>query len=317
MPGEPVGAVHVNTWLSQLARLYRPTEFIADQVVPYLDVVKESDLYPIWTQGDFYGTDVDDLVADRAEPKLIEISHTQGQYLCQRRELAWDISDRERQNADDALHLERNKQVATLGRLMLKREARVALLLKKTTNGGQLTNGANAAAGWDVAGTTSIESDIRTGREAIRKAIGVRPNTIIIPEAVASAMQMNTQLRTTLQYTYGSDNNRPLLDQYFPVLPPTLYGLRVLIPGLIQNTAHEGAAESYSDVWGKSVYILYLTNGPALEVPSVAYTFRNEPLATRTWREESKRNTKYAVGQTIDERVVAPLAGYEIGAAIS
>lgn len=316
MAGEFTQAVHIDALLSNLARLYRPTEFIADTTTPYLDVVKESDLYPVWTQGDFYGTDVDDLVPDRATVKMVEISHSTARYQCQRRELGWDISDRERQNQDAPLHLERNKQVATMGRLMLKREVRVAGLLKETTNGGALSLGAAAAASWATAGTTSIESDVRTGREAVRTTIGIRPNVIVIPEAVASAMQTNTTLNTKLIYTYGDANSRPQLSDVFPLLPPVMFGMRVIVPGLIQNTAHEGQTESYSDVWGKSVRLLYLTSGPAIEIPSVSYTFRSEPLTTRTWRDEERRKTNYAVGQTIDEEVVAPNAGYEISAAI-
>jgi hypothetical protein len=316
MPGEPVGAVHVNALLSNLAVLYRPTEFIADLVAPYVSVDHESDLYPIFTQDDFYNTDVDDLVPDKSAVKFIEFGHTTGQYLCQRRELGFDVSDRERKNADSQLRLERNKQVGTMGRLMLKREIRIALLVRKTTNGGQLTSGANAAASWSTAGTTSIESDCRTAREALRTVIGVRPNTIIIPEAVASGMQTNTTLNNKLIYTYGSDANRPQLSDEFPLLPAVMFGMQVRVPGLIQNTAHEGAAGSYSDVWGKSVRVLYLTGTPDLEIPSVAYTFQAEPLTTRQWRDDEKRKDNFAVGQTIDERVVAPLAGYEIGAAI-
>lgn len=313
MAGEPVGAVHVDALLSNLALLYRPTEFIADQVCPYIDVVKESDLYPVFTQGDFYGTDVDDLVPDRSSARFIEFSHTTARYQCQRRELAWDISDRERQNADAPLRLEQNKQMGVLGRLMLKREIRVAALLRKTTNGGKLALGANAAAKWDTAATTSIESDVRTGREAIRKAIGVRPNTIVIPEAVASGMQSNTTLSNKIIYTYGDGTGeRPQLSDVFPMLPPILFGMNVLTPGLIKNTAHEGAAASYSDVWDEQVRLLYITQGPALDIPSVAYTFRNETLSTRTWRDDEKRKTNYAVGQTVDERVVATSAGYEI-----
>lgn len=317
MAGEPVGAVHIDALLSNLALLYRPTEFIADSVSPYLGVVHESDLYPSWTQGDFYGTDVDDLVADRSEPRFVEISHTTARYQCQRRELAWDISDRERQNADAPLNVERNKQVSTLGRLFLKREIRVSTLVRKTTNGGQVLLGANAAAFWDQAATTSIESDVRTGREAIRKRIGVRPNAMVVPEAVASGMQANTQLTAKIQYTYGDAGARPLLEEYFPVLPPVLFGMRTIVPGLIQNTAHEGATESYSDVWGKSVILMYLTSGPAIEVPSVAYTFRSEQLSTRRWREDSKRKDNFAVGQTIAETVVAPNAAYEVNACIA
>jgi hypothetical protein len=316
MPGEPVGAVHVNALLSNLAVLYRPTEFMADDVAPYIDVAKESDLYPIFTQDDFYGTDVDDLVPDKSAVKMVEFSHTTAQYLCERRELGFDVSDRERKNADSQLRLERNKQVGTLGRLMLKREIRISTLLRKTTNGGGLTNGANAAASWSTAGTTSIESDIRTARETIRKAIGIRPNVLIIPEAVASGMQTNTTLNNKLIYTYGDAANRPQLSDEFPLLPAVLFGMQVRVPGLIQNTAHEGAAGSYSDVWGKAARVLYITGGPALETPSVAYTFRSEPLTTRQWRDDEKRKDNFAVGQTIAEKVVAPLAGYEIGACI-
>lgn len=316
MAGEFTQAVHIDALLSNLARLYRPVEFMADQVSPYLDVVHESDVYPVWTQGDFYGTDVDDLVPDRSLVRMVEISHTTARYQCQRRELGWDISDRERKNQDAPLNLERNKQVATMGRLMLKREIRVANVLRKTSNGGALTNGANAAASWSTAATTSIESDVRTGRESIRQSIGIRPNTIVIPEAVASGMQTNTTLNNKLIYTYGDAGNRPQLSDIFPLLPPVMFGMQVKVPGLIQNTAKEGQAESYSDVWGKSTRLLYITGGPAIEIPSVSYTFRAEPLTTRTWRDDERRKTNYAVGQTIDEEVVAPAAGYEIGACI-
>lgn len=316
MPGEPVGAVHVNALLSNLAVLYRPTEFLADTVAPYIDVQHESDLYPIFTQDDFYGTDVNDLVPDKSAVKFVEFSHTTGQYKAERREFGYDISDRERGNADNQLRLEVNKQNGTLGRLMLKREIRVAALLRATGDGGKLTNGADASASWGTSTTTSIEADIRTARETIRKAIGIRPNMIVIPEAVASGMQTNTTLNGKLIYTYGSDTNRPQLSDEFPLLPAVMFGMQVRVPGLIQNTAHEGAAGSYSDVWGEGVRVLYITPGAALETPSVAYTFRSEPLTTRQWRDDEKRKNNYAVGQTISENVVAPLAGYEIDGAL-
>lgn len=312
MPGETVATVHVDVLLSNLARLYRPTSFIADQVCPYLGVTHESDLYPVFNQGEFYATDTDDLVADRSEPRVVEFAHTTETYRTQRRELAWDISDRERKNADSQIRLERNKQVGTLGRLLLKREIRVQNLLRKVASGGKLNLGANAAAAWDTANTTSIETDIWTGREAVRTAIGQRCNMIVIPEAVAAGMQKNTQLVGKLQYTYGSGDSRPLLESYYPILPPVLFGMRVVIPGEIKNTANEGATASYSDIWGEAVRLLYVTTGPDLETPSVAYTFRSEPMTTRRSREDKPRKDWFAVGQTIDERVVAPDAGYEI-----
>jgi hypothetical protein len=45
---------------------------------------------------------------------------------------------------------------------MLKREIRVAALLRKTTNGGQLTLGANAGTKWDSASATYARRSPRT-----------------------------------------------------------------------------------------------------------------------------------------------------------
>lgn len=316
MPGQPVGGVHINAPLSNLARLYRPLQagFIADEVCPAIPVVHESDLYYVFTQGDFYGTDVDDLVPDKTEPREIEFSHTTESYQTRRRELAWSVSDRERKNADQQLRLERNKQVGTLGRLLLKREARVAALLRKTTNSGKLTLGGNAGTKWDDTTNTTyktVAGDVVAAITAIRQAIGIRPNTIVIPAAVAEGLHKTQFFFGLQQYTRGGVDAQPLYEQY-PLLPATLWGMRVLVPGVIQNTAAEGQTESYSDVWSEQVRLLYVTPNADIEIPSVAYTFRSEPLTTRQDVMIRKRVDWYAVGQTIVEKVVAPNAGYEI-----
>lgn len=313
MPSQTVGNVHVLAPLSNLARLYRPLQvgFIADQVCPYIDVQHEADDYYIFDQDPFFATDVSDLVADRVEPREVEFSHSLGQYKTDRRELAWTISDRERKNADAGLNLEINKQNGTLGRLMLKREARVAALLRKTTNSGQLTLGAAAGASWGASGTTTIESDIVTGREAVRQAIGINPNVMVVPAAVASKLTQNLQIRDWLKYNFFDSSENPLAGQY-PLLPSVWFGMKVIVPSQIQNTAVEGQAGSYSDVWSTHVRLLYVTPGAALETPSCAYTFRAEPLTTRVDRKNRARVDWYAVGQTIVEKVVAPSAGYEI-----
>jgi hypothetical protein len=311
MAGQPVGSVHVNQLLSNLAVLYRPDQsgFIADQVCPYIGVAHESDLYPVFGQDDFYSVADDDLVPDRSEPRVIAYSHSTASYQAVRREFAWDISDRERNNADNQLRLETNKQNGTLGRLMLKREARVATLLRKTTT-GQLALGASAAQKWDSASTTYLQimTQIIIAKAAIRSVIGLQPNTIVIPAAVAEGMQKSLFFQA-IQYTASRET---LVSEVYPSIPPVISGMRVLIPSVIQNTAAENIAGSYSDVWGESVRVLYVTNGPDLENPSVAYTFRAEPLTTRQWRDDKRRVDGYAVGQTIDERVVASSAGYEI-----
>lgn len=311
MPGQTVGNVHINAPLTNLARLYRPRGFIADIVCPFLPVVKESDLYYVFDQGPFFATDVEDLVPDRGKPRKVEFAHSTETYTCQKRELAWDISDRERANADSQLNLERNKQNGTLGRLLLKRELRVAAALRKASNGGGLTLGANASAKWDNAATTyqTIATDVVTGKTAMRQAIGASPNVIVIPAAVAEGMHKSL-LFQLFQQAPGAEK---LMQQEWPILPPTLFGMRVVVGGEISNTAKEGQTASYSDIWGEAVRLLYVTEGPALEEPSVAYSFASRPLQTRQWRDEEAEVDSFAVGFVLDDaKIVAPSAGYEI-----
>lgn len=314
MAGQPVGSVHVNQVLSNLAIRYAPdqSQFIADQVAPFLPVVHESDLYYVFGQDDLYRSVEDDLVPDRSEPRVVEFSATTATYQTARRELAWDVSDRERKNADSQLRLEVNKQNGVLGQLMLKREKRVAAVLKKTTNGGQLALGANAAQKWDNAATTysQIMTQIIIAKAAVRSVIGMYPNTIVIPAAVAEGMQKSLFFQA---WSAGvTDARQSLISDVYPSIPPVISGMKVLVPSMIQNTAAEGVTGSYSDIWDEQVRVLYVDPSPAIENPSVMYTFRSEPLTTRQARNEYRRVDWYATGQTIDERVISASAGYEI-----
>ena len=324
-----VGNVHVDAPLSNLARLYRPLDegFIAEEICPRLPVAHETDLFYVFDQGSFYGTEVSDLVADRTPPREVDTTVSTSSYACQRRELAWTISTRERNNADNQLRLDANKQNLTLGRLQLLREKRIVAILSDssvttTVNGETFTGGINsamtAAAGtkWDNASQTwqGVLTDIVKGITKMRQAIGLRPNVIVIPAAVAEGLHKSTAFTQTAgpQNVYtGAPDNNPYFSQY-PLLPTVLSGMRVLVPGMISNTAKEGQTASFADIWGEQVLLAYVTSGPAIDTPSLAYTFTAEPRQTRASRDEVRRLDWRAVGETIDERVVAPFAGYTI-----
>jgi hypothetical protein len=329
MATNTVGNVHVSVPLTNLARLYRPLDegFVAEEVFPRLPVIHENDLFYTWDQGSFYGTEVSDLTADRTEPREIDFTANTSSYVAQRRELAWTISTRERQNADNILNLERNKQLGVLGRLQLLREKRVAAIanasgVSTTINGEVFAGGFDSSmtaaktAFWDGSTTTfqQVTTDLVKGITKMRQAIGLRPNVLIIPAAVAEGLSKSLFYTNSTgpQIVYsGMPEAVPAYSQY-PLLPGTLLGMRVLVAGQINNTAKEGQTASYSDIWGETAVMLYVTNGPAIDTPSAGYTFTVEPRTTRTMRDEVRRLDWYAVGETIVEQVVAPFAGYTI-----
>jgi hypothetical protein len=236
MPGLPVGAVHVNVPLTNLARRYQPgfSGFVADEVCPILPVMHESDVYYTWTQGPFFGTEVSDLVPDKTEPREVEFDATTATYQAKRRELAWTLSDRERKNADSQLRIETVKQEGTLGRLSLLREARIEALLQAsgvttTVNNELITGGLDstmtaAKTGfWDGAAVTynSIFTDVVKGITKIRQNIGGRPNIIVIPAAVAEGLHKSLFFSQSAgpQIMYdGNTRDTPAYSNY-PLLP--------------------------------------------------------------------------------------------------
>ena len=327
MPAPAVRDVHIDVLLTNLALLYEPLldGFIAEEVCPRLPVLKESDKYPVFDKGPYFGAgdDVDlDLVADRASTRRVDFSWSTAGYLCEKRALGFDISDRERSNADDQLRLETNKQRNVLGRLALLRERRVATLLQDSgqTGGGlAAANTASSTVRWDAATTDyqDVLTDVIAGITLMRQAIGARPNVIVIPAAVAEGIHKSLFFVNSsgpqVIYT-GLPAQAPVYAQY-PLLPPTLWGMRVLVAGAVRDSAAEGGTYTASEVFGEAVRLLYVTAGPALETPSVAYTFEARGRMTKRWRDpdESKETDAYeAQNGVIDERVVASEAGYTI-----
>lgn len=324
MPGSAVRDVHLDGYLTNLARLYRPAEdgFVADEVCPRLPVAKESDLYPVWDRGPWFGAgdDIDlDLLGDRTPVRRVDFTWSREGYLAEERALGFDISPRERANADSVLRIEVNKNRMTLGRLALLRERRVARLLQDSdTTGGELDSAADAAsaARWDAAATTyqQVRGDIIGAIQKVRQKIGIKPNVIVIPEQAAEGLTGTAFYEGVVRWMVDNGES-PNLTRFTDriVLPSRLFGLRVIVPGAMYDTAAEGGTTSLAEVWGEVARVLYVTPGPSIDNPSVAYTFQAQPPGTRRWRDSDPELDVFKVSNgVIDEKVTAPLAGATI-----
>ena len=211
------------------------------------------------------------------------------------------VSDREKDNADSVLQLRESKLRRLQDLLLLEQEIRVATLLTTAANwaSGHYTDPGN----WST-GTPTIEKDIDTGKEAVRKAIGVEPNTIIIPAAVAKVVKRDSTVRTLLQYTHSD-----LLVN--GDLPPTLWNMKVVIPGASYTSSVEGASSiTYSDVWGNHVVLLYVPPQATLDSPHAAKIFRARNWEVRSWRMEEKRSEAIEASVIQDEVLASNVSGY-------
>jgi hypothetical protein len=217
------------------------------------------------------------------------------------------VSPREISNAEGLLRLRETKVQGVRDLIALHRETRVAALL---TAAGGLSNSGTPSNNWNVdAGT--IEADILAAKEAIYDDTGRVPNTIIIPWKVANAIAMQQDIRELLKYTV---DGRQVLAVGENILPAMLWGLNVIVPQVQATTSREGAGtQTFTDVWGDSVRVLYVNPTPDTQRPSVGYTLQSRGFEVRAWRENDPNVERIRVSDGIlEEKLVAPEAGYEI-----
>jgi hypothetical protein len=135
-----------------------------------------------------------------------------------------------------------------VGKLRLGSEKRIKALLDGNGNAASAPS-----VKWDAtSGTIIIEKNIDNAREAFVKKTGFEANKIVIPSMVAKPMKRDATIRELRKYT----------DPSLIVngdLPSTLWGLDVIIPGALQNTANPGATQVVDRVWNTdTVYLLYV-----------------------------------------------------------
>jgi len=63
-------------------------------------------------------------------------------------------------------------------------------------------------------------------------------------------------------------------------------------------------------IWGKNALLLYVPSAPAIDVPSAAYIFQVKGVQTRSWREESPKQTVVEASIAADIKRTATKAGY-------
>lgn len=312
----PHGTIHVNQPLTNLSLKYPQGEFIAEEVLPRMSVAKDTDLYFVFGRQDQDVTN--DLVANgsgaaQVAPWKIDATPT---YNCKKRALKDNLTDTDRRNADTAVDPESTTTLNLTERIMLNREIRVSGLVTNYANyaasGNRVT--LSGAQQWDnvaydpvTTPANAIERRVSVGKEAIRRNIGMKPNHIIIPAAVAETVKQDAKIRDLIKYTQSD-----LLVN--GDLPPTLWGMKVLIPGSIRNSANPGQTFSAADVWGKHVVMFYKSTIPALRTMSFGFSPESVGRKAYSWRDPdvSAEQEWFAVQENIDEIIASYFCAYII-----
>lgn len=161
-----------------------------------------------------------------------------------------------------------------------------------------------------TSGVSNPSKDIQTAIEAVRAAVGKRPNTVVLGPKVWAALKTHPLIIDRIKYT-GRDSIT--LDML-----AALWDVKRVVVG---DAIYEDASGALVDVWGKYVVVAYTEMGSLADagLPSYGYTYRlrNFPMVETPYQDRSAKSWIYPVTDELSPVAASINAGYLISAAVA
>lgn len=161
-----------------------------------------------------------------------------------------------------------------------------------------------------ASGVSDPGGDIETARDAIRAAIGLRGNTVVLGYAAYAKARSHPKTLDRIKYT-GRDSATPeLLAQLWNVD-------RVIVGEAVYATD----AGVFGDVWGRDVIVAYTDTATVADqgVPTYGYTYTLDgyPLVEESYYDRSAKSEVFPVDRAEAAVVACQSAGYMIKDAVA
>lgn len=189
-----------------------------------------------------------------------------------------------------------------------KQSADIARLATNYGSGNKVT--LSGTDQWSDAASDPI-GDVEAAKDAVRAAIGKRPNTVVMGAAVFSKLRNHPQIIERIKYT-GRDSATPeLLAMLFGVQ-------RVLVGDAIYSN---DAGTAFTDVWGKDVVVAYTELGALRSrgLPSYGYTYQlsGYPIVEEPYYDRSAKSWIFPVTRSEAPVLASAAAGFLITNAVA
>lgn len=190
----------------------------------------------------------------------------------------------------------------------LERENAAATLARNLSNYGALNKVTLSGASQWHQTTSDPFTDIKTGKEAVRKAIGFRPNVLVLGPLALAALSIHQKVL---------DRKANVNDR----TPASLVELARLfdVDRVVEGTAIYNNNGTMTDVWGGDALLVYVDQASAADmgVPAYGYTYqlRGYPFVEEPYVDRSAKSFIYPVTDARQPQLTGMSAGYLISAA--
>lgn len=269
--------VHVNRPLTNISQAYMQdqSDYIADRFFPVVPVQKQSDRYFIYNKGDWF--------RDEAQIRAPATESAGGGYTLDNTPSYYapvyafhkDVDDQVRTNSDDPLNADRDATMFVTQRMLLKREKLVTSVAFTTGVWTGSSTGSDITPGtlWSAANSTPLE-DIETEIWSVKKNTGKFPNRLILGQKVWKTLKNHDEIVQRVKYTAapGTAVTTDIIASL--IAPPGVNDFQVLVAAAIENTAAEGATNSFSFIAANTdALLLHTPANPGILTAAAGYIF--------------------------------------------
>jgi hypothetical protein len=302
------GARVVDPILTSIALGYRNAEMVANVLFPVVPVDQRGGKIIQFNREDFriYATGR----APGTNTKRVQYGYMGNPYALEQHSLEGLVPFEIMQDANAVpnIDLARVAVMKTQNIIQLRNEKAAADIATNSANYGASNKVTlSGASQWsDYSGTSDPTKDIEAAKEAVRKQVGKRANTVLLSPAAFAAAKVHPKILERIKYTSR--------DSATPELLASLWDVKRVVVG---DAIYEDAASgNLTDVWGKHVVVAYTELGTLADggLPSYGYTYRLRgfPAVETAYQDRNAKSWIYPVTDELSPVLSGALAGFLI-----
>lgn len=299
--------VVVDPVLSNISKAYSNEMYVADMIFPSFGVKKETGKYYIYDRAKFRRNTTKraaGAAANEVEYGLSTASFESEDHALKEK-TPWSIIEQ----ADSALAPETDAAENVTEQLLIDKEVALATSMAATATLTQNTTLSGTSQWSDYTNSDPI-GDVKDGMVVVQKAIGRKPNTLLLGKEVFDQLVDHPDIIEKIKYTNLGTATEDLLARLFKVDT-------VIVAEAIYNTATEGATDSMTYIWGKHAWLFYRAPQVRLRMVTLGITFKYKERTVKKWDNEDSEARFVRVNENYVQKFVAAEAAYLIKNAVA
>lgn len=300
------GAVHANTFLTNMSVQYANDDYIGERLMPIVPVDKRSDLFAKYDKRDRLGQ-TDDSIGPRGDATEVDENRSSDNYSVQDRALQGFVAAETVDNQDAVFDELLDLNDAVNDGLALNREIRIANILTTAANFPGMTTTLSGTDQWNHSSGGDPIGNLQTAIAALWTGKGQTDLVGYTSLDVLNVLVRHAKFLDLFKFTQGGLVSRQQL--------AALFGLSDLLVGAArQDTANRGQTAAYGRIWGNHFGVIRVSRRPTKRSAHFGSTFqlRQDPM-TFSWFDQKKGKAGghfLKVGLSDDHKIVSADTGF-------